>query len=347
MAWPTLEFSKGQVNRAGRILADDTSDPPTRAWAMQVLGNWRSCHGYPINTFQATLREKLRSIDPNSLVAQRLKRTPSIVSKLRREVGMDLARMQDIGGLRAVVESIDEVYILRRSYSESHFRHVLVREDDYIAHPKTSGYRSIHLVYAYHNPRAPAYDTLRLELQIRTKLQHAWATAVETVGIFQQSALKSSEGPDEWLDFFSLAGSAFARLEGFPVVPEHGNSSQKELFRAVSTAADNLQVGMKLEFYQVAASKISEDRKAGSFHLITLNPLERRASIRAFGRSHLDEANEAYMEAEARRDAGESLEVVLVSAGSVAMLKRAYPNFFGDTLEFTNQLALIKRLARY
>ncbi len=45
---------------------------------------------------------------------------------------------------------------------------------------------------------------LLIELQLRTRLQHEWATAVETMGTFLQSSLKSSQGPEEWLDFFSL-----------------------------------------------------------------------------------------------------------------------------------------------
>ncbi|MCP4760893.1 MAG: hypothetical protein GY870_03865, partial [archaeon] len=37
-----------------------------------ILNYWRSCNAYTINTFQATLRNKLNSIDLQALVAQRL-----------------------------------------------------------------------------------------------------------------------------------------------------------------------------------------------------------------------------------------------------------------------------------
>ena len=73
MAWPTPEYSRSQVNRAGRMLCDETPDAAQHCRATAVLNNWRSCHGYPINTFQATLRDKLKKIDTNALVAQRLK----------------------------------------------------------------------------------------------------------------------------------------------------------------------------------------------------------------------------------------------------------------------------------
>jgi putative GTP pyrophosphokinase len=104
VAFVERHYSKNQINKAGDILiAPETYSDADQEWASQVLANWRACHGYPINTFQATLRQKLKTIDKRAIVAQRLKRAPSIILKLQRFDGMKLARMQDIGGLRAVV----------------------------------------------------------------------------------------------------------------------------------------------------------------------------------------------------------------------------------------------------
>lgn len=85
MPFPIPQFSKSQINRAGEIIkSPENFTLGDQEWATEVLANYRACHGYPINTFQATLRGKLRSIVPNAIVAQRLKRTPSIVLKLQR-----------------------------------------------------------------------------------------------------------------------------------------------------------------------------------------------------------------------------------------------------------------------
>lgn len=119
------------------------------------------------------MREKLRAIDSNALVAQRLKRSPSIISKLKRFPKMKLSRMQDIGGLRAVVSNLEVARQLTESYKSSRFTHDLVGEKDYIEYPKDTGYRGIHLVYKYQNRRVALYDGLHIELQIRTRLQHA------------------------------------------------------------------------------------------------------------------------------------------------------------------------------
>jgi len=132
---------------------------------------------------------------------------------------MELARMQDIGGLRAIVESVTKVRELEKVYLESNFRHQLATpHKDYIQHPKSDGYRGIHLVYKYRSELAPAYDGLNLELQLRTRLQHAWATAVETMGTFLGQALKSGQGEGQWKAFFEVSSAAIALLEKCPPI---------------------------------------------------------------------------------------------------------------------------------
>ena len=79
-----------------------------------------------------------------------------------------------------------------------------------------------------------------IELQIRTRLQHAWATAVETMGIFIDHSLKSSQGPQDWLDFFSLVGNAFAYIEGSPTLSKYDYLSKNEVFSKIKNDANRL-----------------------------------------------------------------------------------------------------------
>lgn len=350
MTYPRPEFSRKQVQRAGKTLVafeEAPSDTDVDAWfhAFLVLTNWRACHGYPINTFQATLRNKLIGIDPDAIVAQRLKRTPSIIKKLQRIQGMNLARMQDIGGLRAVVSTLPQLLDLHLAYKNTVFSHKLISEYDYVKNPKESGYRSVHLIYKYKLRTASPYDGLQLELQLRTKLQHAWATAVETMGTFLQHSLKSSEGPEEWLDFFSLVSSAFAHSERMPLVPGYEHLTKSQTFQKTKAHAERLGVREKLERFSSAVRAIpTTGKKRAAYYLVELELTgeDSNVKITSFARDRLEEANAQYSDAE-RNANSTGAQVVLVSAGSIESLKRAYPNYFLDTHEFLTQLDKILR----
>lgn len=339
MAFVKKKFSNNQINRAGTILIDpDSFSTEEQNWGNEVLANWRGCHGYPINTFQATLREKLKTIDTNAIVAQRLKRAPSIIFKLQRFEGMKLARMQDIGGLRAVVSSVPKLRKLEKSYRQARFKHELASSKDYLKEPKEDGYRSIHLIYRYVNDRVPDYNGLSVELQLRTRLQHAWATAVETMGTFLGQALKSGQGEAEWRKFFAQAGAALALVEKTTPVPGFEGKTTDEVFSELANAEADLHVLEKLRGFAIAADQITTQRGYGTYHLIVLDSAQRTVLITPFASTRLEDANLQYAEVERRTKAGEPVEAVLVSAGPIDALRKAYPNYFLDTHQFVMQI---------
>lgn len=337
--------SKSKVNLAGKVLAENKPNSRlTLADAISTADAWRACHAYPINTFQATLRRKLKKFSSDPLVAQRLKRMPTIIGKLCRYPKMQLSRMQDIGGVRAILGSVHDVYLLADGYKDkSRFAHELVGEKDYIKSPRDEdGYRSLHLVYRYKNPQANEYNGLLLELQIRTKLQHIWATAVETMGTFLGQALKSRLGDKAWLDFFSVVSSAFASIENTNLLSKHQDMSQKEIFKKVASMNDELKVLEKIRAYSVAVNEINKrgTSAAGwSYHLIILNSLEKTVQIKPYKRGSIKQAVEDYakVEAEAIKSGGK-IEAVLVSAGPLSVLRQAYPNFFLDISDFVGRV---------
>lgn len=345
MAFTLPKFSRNQVSRAGITLIDPNASWDERQAALEILNHWRSCHAYPINTFQATLRARLKRVCSTALVAQRLKRTPSILKKLKMNHGMQMARMQDIGGLRAVVNNLSQVQKLRQLYADGELAHELIAIDDYISNPKESGYRSLHLIYKYKNLRNPLYDGLCVELQIRTQLQHAWATAVETIGTFLDQALKSSEGSTEWLDYFKLVGAAFSLLEEAPVAYAFSNLTQKNIYESVNARTRELEVERRLNAFVIAANAIETRQSQGNYHLVVLNATTKTVNIQSFGRKRLEAANEAYAMAENQSESDPTIQAVLVATNSIDALKRAYPNYFLDTRKFSLALRKIQKLA--
>lgn len=347
MSFPKVpQLSKSEINKVGETLLSAKIGSPKYLKAVDMLNSWRVSHGYAINTFNSTLRDKTKHFK-DSIVAQRLKRLPTIIDKLSRYPTMELARMQDIGGVRAIVNSVNEVRELEKQYIDTkRFTHGLVSHKDYILEPKADGYRGIHLVFRYNNTLArngiaAEYNGLLIELQLRTKLQHNWATAVETVGVFRQEALKSGKGSKDWLDFFTLASSAFAHLENSPPVTKHAQLTAVQIFEKLSKLAKDLTLLEQLAGISIAADAIHGNKVNGYYHLIILNPEEHTVNISSFPKNGLSAAAKAYEAAELKAANGEQIEPVLVSAGRLKSLKQAYPNYFLDIREFINKIEII------
>lgn len=186
--WEVPKYSKSEINKAGSIIADPSSSKKEREHALTILNNWRAAHAYPLQV----ICNNLRSRNPNAIVVQRLKRLDSITGKIERFPDMSLYRMQDLGGCRVIVDTIDQVYKAVEKYKSSRIRHILKREYDYIQNPKDSGYRSYHMVYQFQSDKKDTYNkNMLIEIQFRTKLQHIWATAVEMMGIYTKIPIKS------------------------------------------------------------------------------------------------------------------------------------------------------------
>ncbi len=343
MAWTEPQHSKGQVDKAGQVLASKDSSYVQLYEAMAVVNNWRSAHSFPLNTLQVGLRLRARQVDPDALVAQRIKRMSSIEAKLSRFQTIRLSQMQDIGGCRAVVRTVSDVRQLAELHDGSAMKHKLLRMDDYLDTPQSSGYRGIHLIYRYYSDRNETYNGLQIEIQLRSLLQHARATAVETVGTFLKQALKSSQGHAEWLRFFALMGSALALRERTALVPGTPTARQ-ELFDELREAAQTLEVERRLEAYGNALQTLEEQGVADAhFFLMTLDPAADTITIRGFRKNELDTATATYLQVERSLNAATGAEAVLVSVDSIAALKRAYPNYFLDTQSFL--LAVRRALA--
>jgi len=336
MGWVTPKYTKGQVDAAGRTLVREDATAEETQQALAVVGNWRAIHAFPLNTFQMRLRASAAAVYENALVAQRLKRLSSIEFKLKRFPDMNLARMQDIGGCRAVLRNPAEVRRLARDYKSSRIKHHVVGEKDYITEPKSSGYRGFHLIYRYHSDRMSTYNGLLIELQIRSLLQHAWATAVETVGIFLEHSLKSSMGPDEWLRFFALSGSAFARVERSALVPGTPVSG-RELVGEIGRMKRELDVEQKLRTFGRALQVTErESRRDAHYFLLALTP--GNLTIYSYRKDELKDATAQYLAIETQSENVPGAQAVLVAAESLKALRRAYPNYYLDTQVFLTRL---------
>lgn len=335
MRWTEPKYKKGEVRRAGEVLAGKWTDYRAVATAFEVLSNWRAAHAYPIQAVLMLVRRKATEVDKNALIVQRLKRTPSILAKLRREHGMKLERVEDIGGCRAVVSTTRGARRLARLLVDSRTRHVLSRQRDYITRPKPSGYRGIHLVYRY-GGRKKAFQGMSVEVQVRTKVQHSWATAVEVAGAFTRYALKASQGPSDWLAYFRYASAELAKLEGCPV---------DATFEGVDTAGEleslskRLDVHHRLRTFVVTTESLGKQtHDKTDFFLLVLDMAQSNVNVTRYAVHELNAATKEYANLEIQFRKDPMRDVVLVSASSISALKKGYPNYFADTAAFVSYL---------
>ncbi len=343
--------SKSKVDWAGDTLISEDSHTKDIDTALVILDNWRAIHRYPLHIFKKRLKNVSEKLDNNALTAQRLKRLPSILNKLQRkyygnEPSMKLSQMQDIAGCRAVLSNVDLARKLyREGYIQGDLKHKKVNEKDYITYPKEDGYRSIHLIYRYKSDKEGKknYNGLLVEVQIRSKLQHLWATAIETVDFFTRQAIKSNEGQKEWMDFFKFVSSAFAIVEGTPIVP-NTPSDKKELYNLIKEKEKKLEVIKVMEAWTKAIQvfeNVSKERRDLQFFLLELDIIGGALTIRGYRKEEEAKAISEYAKIEEKNKGKKEFDAVLVGVDAANDLKKAYPNYFADTKEFLENLKKI------
>lgn len=334
MAWTEPEFSRNQVNRAGAALIGSGISNDEFDIALEIINNWRAAHSFPLNTIQMALRRKSEKFENTAIIAQRIKRLQSIHLKLSRFPTMKLSQMQDIGGCRSILQSVRTVRMLSNDFHDGFGKHKLHSCDDYIKSPQKSGYRGIHFIYRYFSDRNEKYNDLKIEIQLRSRLQHAWATAVETIGTFTRQSLKSSQGEAEWLEFFALMGSFLAIRERTTLVPGLPDS-EDVLIRALRERARALRVERRLQTYGRALRTLDRHiTKDTHYYLLRLEPARGTVTISGYRSRDFSAASDAYLRAEQEIRSDPSAEAVLVSVKSIEALKKAYPNYFLDTAVF-------------
>ena len=314
--------SKSRVNRAG----DNVRNNTTTQEDLKVIEEWRAAHRGVLNTFQAILRTRTKGT--NVIVAQRHKRKNTIFDKLQRLPNMQLARMDDVAGCRLIFKNIKELNKFHDTFHKAKFNHKRRNEPDkynYIKTPKDTGYRGIHDVYEYdvNSESGKSLAGLYIEIQYRTLVQHAWATAVEVVGFITESQPKFQQGDKRYEYEMALASEILARahenLKG--PFPEKNNREVLEEFLVIDKELSLLKT---LRGLNQAKNEVSNKKN----------------TILIF-------SDKGELEVKSYRDATDALralflleeemphnDIVLVRADSSDEVRLAFRNYFSDAREF-------------
>ena len=161
----------------------------SRAWIKEQSRPFRELMSYyrcalmEVETKFRVLNEELSlegEANPIDAIESRLKSPESIIEKVDRK-GIDFSveaieeHIDDIAGIRVICSFESDVYLI----AEAFLRQTdvqLIERIDYIANPKPSGYRSLHLVIAIPIFLYDEKKIMKVEVQLRTMAMDMWAS---------------------------------------------------------------------------------------------------------------------------------------------------------------------------
>lgn len=205
-------FSNNQIDKLGeRLKAGSPS-----AEDLTMLSAYRNSFFDAAKAVADTVRE----ISGLEVTARSLKTTLSIVAKLKRDGVKQLSSMQDIGGCRVTVSNLIEqdelVEKLMTAFPEAKLYDRVVKP--------SHGYRAKHLVIKI--------DGRRIEIQVRTRMQHQWALLSENAADLFGQEIKYGLGDANLLKLLDSFSQTFKEIDdsNIPVVLlDLIETTQKEL----------------------------------------------------------------------------------------------------------------------
>jgi hypothetical protein len=236
-----------------------------------------------------------------------------------------------------------------------------IKMDNYIAQPKEDGYRCLHIVGRFNNELK---EERKIEFQIRTKLQHSWATTLEIVDIFTGQNLKGNEGFYGYRTFFKDVSDQFQIIENLNAfqIDDRSLLTKEYLTKIVKSPhlvqqcvaikkfvdrnAGGLTVEQEMQAYCSTLNKLNKGLATKNYKdglvLIRLNVQTGVIEDEFFKGSEQTLASQRYSQYEQVLSKDDKWIVALLSTDAIGGLKQAYPNYFADSEIFLSYIGLIK-----
>lgn len=290
-------ISRKQATAAGKMLKELSGQQNSEEYGKQILilDSWRHQHEEPAQIFFKKLVGIINKY-PDAMATYRLKRKESILKKLYRSNGnFELGAMDDIAGCRVIVNSISEVYeVYNEILNLKEAKEIDIKKTkDYIKNPEKSGYRSLHVIIKQTLKQENIDRKYRIELQIRTKLQHYWSTAVEAMSEIDNVEYKDptliSKGNtriQSCLQFFKVISKLFDCCENNDdeLKEELANSVRtndnfKEIIEDLKAARNSVTINMQKNSAQGGEGlyllELSRETQELTIHSYTMDCVEK------------------------------------------------------------------------
>lgn len=333
MAVHTL--SKSRIDKAGQLLSkgepQTLEDIEKYYDSESIFDEFRQQHLQPLTSTTVELQNWLKEAGTPYIIVQRLKRKPQILRKLRR-FPVRLTQLQDIGGLRIIVDQNSDVDKLVEYIQKLLKRQSAVRIKKIVNYREKgrddSGYRATHVILDR--------EGVVLELQIRSKIQHYWAELIERTSVIYGHHLKELDGELAVINYFKELSNLFYEIEsGRRPTAYQKNELEKlrEEAEQLISNADSKNVLSNYENEGIVKTLIDQEKRlgGGEFNnwIFVFNWNE--GSFISWEIIGLDPktAITSYVEFERRYPSEHGFEVVLVGSSSVANIRETHSHYFG------------------
>ncbi len=321
--------------------------------------DFREKHNIIIDLFNKELKEfidnRVNELNKKSIEYQivfRNKRVETIIEKLRRPNRSKLERIQDIAGSRIILENIEELRFFINIFNKISGTHNFTKKNkkfDYVTNPKKDGYRSVHYVFSYNKKenyfkkdeeKAYYLYNKKIELQVRTKIQHIWATALETYDIIYKSSMKTGTHNKlkTWEGLFFKRCSLL--FEGIEL--EDKNKVKKNISKIFKLKQYKKIFGNIKKIKNIKKITLPEHIKPEEKLILITYIKEKRATF--FTTEDTEGINTVYRTLEANNK-GDYI-VLLLTVKDIRKLKEIYPNYFFDIGTFIEILELTYKAYR-
>ncbi|WP_374338634.1 RelA/SpoT domain-containing protein [Leeia sp.] len=326
-----MVFSKSKIDKAGVALSKGAHLNEIELIQMEdVFDEYRKAHLQPLSETTLDIQRLLMDYGDSYYIAQRLKRKPQILRKLRR-LSVRLTQLQDIGGCRIIVKNNGDVdriseYLKAKAKASSVFD--ILQTTDYRERGRDdTGYRSLHFILQR--------EGCKLELQIRSRMQHYWAESIERTSVIYGYHLKEKEGSPEVISYFKALSDVFYEMEaGREPSAEHKIEIDNLRYKCegIMSASDRYKVFDSFVNEDVIKTLIEKEARntrglnnwilvfdwnTGSF--VSWDIVDRGS----------DGAVRKYIEYENMYQSDDGYEVVLIGSSDVSTVRKTHSHYFG------------------
>ncbi|HEB9351266.1 TPA: hypothetical protein RZK41_000975 [Campylobacter coli] len=296
-----------------------------------LFSYWLNLHFDIMKKMHRHVVNKLKKLGiRNYIIAKRTKRLESISFKLKRYPNFALDRIQDIAGMRIICDNLKDANLIKDELKKHYQKNISVFKysnmDDYINEPKSDGYRSYHLIFIDIKTKC------KVEIQIRTKLQHSWAIAVEIIDMDPYCKIKQGTGKSIYKDFFKLSSALFSHIEETKIVEPYQNYNIEKIYYFLKRLDMRSNILEKLKNSDINENIIQDHKD--KFYFVVYLDRNKRTNVTSYSKDDLNKARKDYNNLEKNKD----INVVLISLDSQKKIRKAYPNYYLDGSLFIDNI---------